>query len=223
MDSGKVVNNFEVYADSVRHEMLPFIPANARTILDVGCSVGNFGELLKQELRAEVWGVESDEQAAEIASHKLDRVFPALFDRNLNLPVGKFDCIVFNDVLEHMIDPYGALEYARGLLSKSGCVVASIPNVRYFGNIWTLLVHKNWEYVDAGILDRTHLRFFTERTIRSTFEDLGYRVETLAGINPLEKYDSGLVSRFKLLNLLLLNNIRDMEFLQFAVVARSGE
>lgn len=213
-------NDFNVYASVERHEMLRFVPESAETILDVGCSVGNFGEMLKAQRSAEVWGVEIDEDAAKIASQKLDKVFNDSFDEKLNLPEKKFDCIVFNDVLEHMIDPYSALEYAKKLLTENGVVVASIPNVRFFSNVILLMVHKNWEYVDSGILDRTHLRFFTKKSIESTFTQQNYSIEQLTGINPLEETDTHYVRKFKILNFLTLGHIEDMRWLQYAVVAK---
>lgn len=220
MQSDRAKNSYEVYAASARHEMLPFVPADAHTILDVGCSVGNFGELLKAKRGAEVWGVEADARAAEIASRKLDKVIHGPFDSDLDLPPAHFDCIVFNDVLEHMVDPYGALEYAKKFLCPQGRVVASIPNVRYFGNMWLLTVHKSWEYVDSGILDRTHLRFFTEKSIRSMFENAGYNIESIIGINGLEVCDAYFLRKFRILNFLTVNKINDMQWLQFAVVGK---
>lgn len=213
-------NDFNIYAPVERNEMLRFVPETAKTILDVGCSVGNFGGMIKAQRSAEVWGVEIDEDAAEIASQKLDKVFNESFDENLNLPENKFDCIVFNDVLEHMVDPYNALEYAKSLLTKDGVVVASIPNVRFFTNVILLLFHKNWEYVDSGILDRTHLRFFTKRSIESTFTKQNYNIEQITGINPLEETDAHYSRKFKILNFLTLGHIEDMRWLQFAVVAK---
>jgi SAM-dependent methyltransferase len=213
-------NDFNVYAGSVRREMLDFIPRHAKRILEVGCSVGNFGELLKMELGAEVWGVEADEKACSIAADKIDRAVCGLFSPGLALPRAAFDCVVFNDVLEHMVDPYSALAHAKELLSSGGVLVASIPNVRYFGNIWNLLVRKTWDYSDTGILDRTHLRFFTERSIRSTFDSLGYDILRIAGINAVDYADPDLRQRFRVLNLLTFKSIGDMRWMQFAVVAR---
>lgn len=215
-----VKNSFEVYESAVRSEMLEFIPETAEKILDVGCSVGNFGQLLKSEKTVEVWGVEIDRQATEMASEKLDKVLCGEFGGGLNLPEEYFDCVVFNDVLEHMVDPYEALRFTKRLLKKDGKVVASIPNVRYFDNIWNLVVHCRWDYVDAGILDRTHLRFFTKKSIRSTFTNLGFEIETLKGINPLEKYDAYYLRKFNFLNFLSLKRIEDMRWMQFAVVAK---
>ena len=208
------------YFQEERREMLPYIPNNIDKILEVGCGSGHFSELLKKMHSAEVWGIELNEQAASIAAQKLDRVICASFDSQLNLPKNYFDCIIFNDVLEHLVDPFTALLYSKELLSKHGVVVASIPNVRYFGNIWKLLVHKNWKYTESGILDRTHLRFFTHRSILETLDALSFNVTTIEGINPIGKSHPGRKLKFYFLNLLLFNQIEDMRYLQFAIVAR---
>lgn len=223
MSKTATTNNFQVYAEFVRPEMLAFIPGEAKSVLDVGCSVGNFGEMVKASRNAEVWGVEIDRDAARVAEEKLDKVFCSAFNKELDFGGRLFDCIVFNDVLEHMVDPYSALEYANQLLTPDGVVVASIPNVRHFGNIWALLVYKTWEYGDTGILDRTHLRFFTKKSIESTFTGLGYKIDYITGINSLEDLYPYLVWRFKFLNLFTLGHIEDMRWLQFAVVARPNQ
>lgn len=212
-------NDYRVYAESTRHEMLEFVPTEAKRILDVGCSVGNFGELLKKEREPEVWGVEPDPEAAAIAETKLDKVICGLFGEGIDLPKNHFDCIVFNDVLEHMVDPYSALEFSKSLLSPTGKIVASIPNVRYFGNIWNLLIRREWEYQDSGVLDRTHLRFFTKTSIYRLFADIGLRVIALRGINAVDWSDPHLLNRFHLLRLITLNHSEDMRWTQFAVVA----
>lgn len=100
--------------------MLKFVPQNSYTILDVGCGGGSFGKLLKLERDVEVWGVELDEDAATIASQNLDKVICGAFNSSLTLPKQSFDCIVINDVLEHLVDPYNALAYCRELLNAQG-------------------------------------------------------------------------------------------------------
>ena len=208
------------YFQEERHEMLKYIPQDAQIVLDVGCSSGTFGQSLKSSRNIEVWGVELDRDAALDASKKLDRVINDAFSPDLNLPQKGFDCIVFNDVLEHLADPWSALAYSKKLLKDSGVVVSSIPNVRYFNNVWEFLVEKNWEYTDWGILDKTHLRFFTQKSILSLFESLNYEVESIVGINPLSVLHPQHVQKFRLINKLLLDNLEDMNYLQFAVVAR---
>jgi len=211
--------DFDAYFKKERNEMLHRIPKDASIVLDVGCAVGSFGQILKSERLVEVWGIEISEYAASIAAQKLDKVVCGAFDENLDLPKKSFDCIVFNDVLQHLVDPYSALLYSKTLLKDGGMIVASIPNVRYFDNVWKLLVEKNWEYTQHGILDRTHLRFFTHRSILKTFSDLGYEIKSIEGINPLEKEHPHLVRKFKFLNSILLNQLEDMRYIQFAVVA----
>lgn len=207
------------YFQLPRREMLPYIPVEACTILDVGCGYGIFSKILKETRAVEVWGVELDERAAAAAADQLDYVLCGSFDEKLNLPIRKFDCIIFNDVLEHMVDPFTALIYCKKLLRKDGVVVSSIPNVRYFDTMWDLIVNKDWQYADCGILDRTHLRFFTYRSILSTFQELGYQIKIIEGINSIENNNSPYLRKFKIINRLFFNWIEDMRYKQFAVVA----
>lgn len=201
------------YFQGKRLEMVDYVPQQAKVILDVGCGAGNFGKSLKQLRSAEVWGVEIDERAAQEASNKLDKVVNAPFDGNLSLPNHTFDCVSFIDVLEHFIDPEDALEYTKKLLAPQGVVVACIPNIRYFDFLWDLLVNKKWEYTDKGILDRTHLRFFTYSSILSMFNRLNYKVELIQGIHPTG------VRKFYWLNRLTLGHLEDAMYLHFVIVA----
>ena len=136
----------------------------------------NIWSVIKENRQIEVWGVEPFASAAAIAADKLDRVITGPFGPETDLPAGAFDCIVFNDVLEHMVEPELALRYAKLLLSAGGTILASIPNVRYFPLLWQLGVRGNWEYGDCGLLDRTHLRFFTKSSILRMFQNEGYAV-----------------------------------------------
>ena len=208
------------YFEAERSDMLQYVPRSSSMILEVGCGCGKFGALLKNEYLAQVWGVDIDEYAVLEAEKRLDKVVKGSFGKELKLPEKVFDCIIFNDVLEHLIDPFSSLTYCKQLLSDKGVIVASIPNVRYFRNIVDLLVYKNWEYTEQGILDKTHLRFFTRRSILSTFERLGYDVKTIEGLNPIEKMK--LPGKYRYLNWLLplfSEKIEDMRYLHFAVVA----
>lgn len=205
------------YYGNPRVEMLPFIPGDARTVLDVGCGDGSFGARLREVPGREVWGIEIVESAARAASARIDRVLlgdvGALID---TLPQRHFDAIVFNDVLEHLVDPYTVLERSRSRLSEKGVVVSSIPNVRYFPSLFELAIHGQWEYEESGILDRTHLRFFTSSSIRRMYERLGYEIVRHEGINPLER----LPLRLRLADRLLGGRLEDVRYVQFATVAR---
>ena len=213
----------EEYFTEARPEMMCFVPANCRRLLDVGCGTGTFGaSLKKQNSQIAVWGVEPFASAAAIAAGKLDRVITGQFEPETDLPVGAFDCVVFNDVLEHMVAPELALRYAKLLLSTGGTILASIPNVRYFPLLWQLGVRGSWEYGDFGILDRTHLRFFTKSSILRMFQDEGYVVRSISGINPyvgIPNASRRLWLAYRVANMLFLGKFADMKYLQFAVVA----
>jgi len=213
------------YFTEPRPEMLGFVPTNCRRLLEVGCGTGTFGASIKKNRQIEVWGVEPFASAAVKAADKLDRVLTGPFDRETDLPGGAFDCIVFNDVLEHMAEPERALRYAKHLLAPGGTVVASIPNVRYFPVLWQLGVRGSWEYGDCGVLDRTHLRFFTKSSILKMFEDEGYGVRSISGIKPyggIPNVSRYLWRTFRVANLILRGNLTDLKFLQFAIVAEPG-
>lgn len=202
------------YFEHARSEMLDFLPEKAESFLEIGCGGGTFGNLVKQHYDCEYWGIELNPIAAKIAEQRLDRVFlggapETIFD----IPERQFDCLVFNDVLEHLVDPFQVLRDVKKFLKPGGSIAASIPNVRHFHTMWKLVFHKTWRYEDAGILDRTHLRFFTEITTRELFEEQGYRVDKMAGINKSD-------SRFEhLMNLMTLGWLRDTLYLQFGVRA----
>jgi 2-polyprenyl-3-methyl-5-hydroxy-6-metoxy-1,4-benzoquinol methylase len=211
------------YFEQSRPEMLPFVPSDCKRVLDVGCGRGNFGQALKQERKIEVWGLEPVAAAAAEAATKLDRVIEGIFTPDANLPPANFDVITFNDVLEHLLDPAEALQFAGKLLKPSGAIVASIPNFRHFPAMWDIVVRGEWRYRDSGIFDRTHLRFFTRKSILALFADCNFSVEKIEGLNAYwgDGTDSSPRWRnFKIINGLTLNAIEDMKYLQFAVVAR---
>jgi 2-polyprenyl-3-methyl-5-hydroxy-6-metoxy-1,4-benzoquinol methylase len=177
---------------------------------------------VKRERDAEVWGIEPASRASQQAGEVLDRAFQGEFGSGLNLPQKYFDAVVFNDVLEHMPDPWGALVLARGLLAEGGVVVASIPSIRHFPTLWRLVMRSEWRYRESGTLDKTHLRFFTRTTIEEMFFSSGYELITVQGIHPFHggQEDDQVWRYFKILNLLTLSAISDMRFLQYGVCAR---
>lgn len=203
------------YFAQTRPEMIKYIPKNSKKILDVGCGRGLFGSQLKQNFNAEVWGIEIDERAGEQAKEKIDKVFIGDVMKLISeIPDKYFDCIVFNDILEHLIDPYSLLLKIKSKLTENGVIVCSIPNVRYFLNLMNLMIKKQWKYEDAGILDKTHLRFFTEKSIKEMFKDLDYELIRIEGINPIKSW------KFSLLNILSFGYLSDTKFMQFACAAK---
>ncbi|MBN1361480.1 MAG: class I SAM-dependent methyltransferase [Sedimentisphaerales bacterium] len=202
------------YYDGGRDDMLKYIPQTAKRTLEFGCGFGEFSALLKRRLDAESWAVEVDETAAREASQRLDKVICADAHASLtHLPDDHFDCIVLFDILEHLVDPYSLLLAVQPKLTPHGVVVASIPNIRFYRTFLKFVLHGEWQYEEHGIMDSTHLRFFTRKSIIDLFEGRGYRIVTLEGIHPTTS------RTYKLLNALLLNTFADVRYRQFAVVA----
>lgn len=164
-----------------RREMLPFVPARRARTLEIGCGEGRFiGGLSGVE---ESWGIEPS-SAAAMAKRHLTQVFHATFDEaEPKLPIGFFDLVICNDVIEHMPDHGSFFDRVEKFIAPGGMIIGSIPNVQFYVNMIEYLVKKDWCYTDLGILDRTHLAFFTEKSLRSTLERYGYRVLQIKGIN----------------------------------------
>ena len=181
-------------------------------VLDLGCASGRLGEALKARgIASVVDGVELNEPAAAEARSRLDRVWVAdlaVFDWSETSC--DYDVIVAADVLEHLADPWQTLRDLRSCLATGGSIVASIPNVRYWKVMWNLLVRGEFRYVDEGILDRTHLRFFTRRSIERLFPEAGWEIEVLTP-NPIDR---------PALRRAVMSLAGELAHVQFHVVAR---
>lgn len=198
-----------------RKDIYPFIPANIKRTLDVGCASGIFSQILKAEKGVETWGIEMAEPAANEAKSRLDKVFTGSFDEIYNLlPQNYFDCIFFNDVLEHMAYPEDCLSKVKDNLASEGRILASIPNMRYIEVLRELIFKKDWKYKDSGIQDRTHLRFYTEKSMKRMIEGCGYKIERMEGINSISPY---CLTSF--INILLFNHLKDVKYQQYVIVA----
>ncbi|MBN1383303.1 MAG: class I SAM-dependent methyltransferase [Elusimicrobia bacterium] len=163
----------------VRHDIINLIPKNAKRVLSVGCGTGITEGALKDRGVAEVTGIEINENAADEAKLKLDKVIVGDVEQ-MTLPFEEkyFDCIIYADLLEHLKDPFGILVKHRRYLSDNGSVVTSIPNVRYYYVVLGLILG-NWNYQARGVLDRTHLHFFTLKNIRNMFSNTGYEINKM--------------------------------------------
>ena len=213
------------YYEHARPEVVALVPSDARSIVDVGCAGGALGNGLKEARPgACVRGVEMSASAAARARERLDDVFVG--SAALGPPAGwpRADCLIFADVLEHLVDPQAVLAKWKDHLTPGGSVVASIPNVAHHSVVRGLLGGR-WEYTDAGILDRTHLRFFTRETILELFEEAGLtpiQIERVASYGKASRvariFDS--MGRGPLKQGFSMSKLLDPWTIQFLVVAR---
>ena len=208
------------YFQLSREEMLPFVNNNALTIVEFGCGNGAFGSVVKRNIDCFYEGIEPISAFAELAKKNIDKIsctnvedFIMEYKNSLNKD--KYDVIVFNDVLEHLLNPYEVIENLKEMLNKEGTIVASIPNFLNYNSLIEIFSAKDFKYKDGGILDKTHLRFFTKKSIIRMFEDAGYQIVEIKGIH--QTVNS---MKFNILNFLSLGYIDEFKFLQFAVVAK---
>lgn len=170
----------------VRWSVLREVPASAMRVLDVGCSNGVQGAALRELVENRyVAGIEFDESFCAQARSRLDRVIQAdlnHFDWAASFQDERFDCIVFADVLEHLMDPEQALRGAAGLLTPGGTVVVSVPNIRHFSALKSIYVDGTFPRRKRGLFDRTHLRWFTSRDAAQLLTSSGLEVVSLKAV-----------------------------------------
>jgi 2-polyprenyl-3-methyl-5-hydroxy-6-metoxy-1,4-benzoquinol methylase len=209
------------YYAQPRQDVLGLVPAQARRILDIGCAGGLLGAGLKARQPCHVTGIDIVPEAVQQAAARLDlaicgdalAVLPTL-------PAGGYDCVLMLDVLEHVADTAGLLRLACERLADNGVLVLCVPNVGH----WTVvqgLIEGRWDYADQGILDRTHLRFFTRASLRRAVEAAGLQVvdsraTRLAGATP----PAALVEAFQRSAPVGRNVEADMNSYQFVLTCR---
>jgi 2-polyprenyl-3-methyl-5-hydroxy-6-metoxy-1,4-benzoquinol methylase len=202
-----------LYHAGVRKEIVDFIPQKYQRVLEIGCGKGGFRENLNDG--CEYWGIEPFKEVAEMANEKLTKVLVGTFDEVFDdLPDNYFDLIICNDVIEHMVDHHKFYQKIKVKCIADAYMIGSIPNVRYIMNLYELLVEKNWLYREEGILDKTHLRFFTLKSIKNDFANNNFNIEMFSGINPIQ-FSRRTWNGFKMhIFQLVLGN--DTKYLQFA-------
>jgi len=169
----------EEYYGNTRAEILSLLPERVDRILEIGCGAGNTLQRIKAE-KGCAWagGAELFPDAAREARSKIDQVYEGNIESmELPIPEGSLDVILCLDVLEHLVDPWRMIQRLHPLLKQGGVLIASIPNVRYYKISLALLCKGEWEYGEEGILDRTHLRFFTLASARRLMESSGLRID----------------------------------------------
>jgi SAM-dependent methyltransferase len=168
------------YFDQVRTEIYSLLPPVIGTVMEVGCATGLTLQWLKNDQGAKhTIGVELSPTAAKAAESRCDEVYSIniVDDFLLMKPFeNKVNLLLLLDILEHLSDPWQTLGNMKSLLSNDGIVIASIPNVRSIKVLGPLIFKGKWEYAASGILDRTHFRFFTKKSVIELFEKNGFDI-----------------------------------------------
>jgi 2-polyprenyl-3-methyl-5-hydroxy-6-metoxy-1,4-benzoquinol methylase len=194
-----------------------------RRLLDVGAADG----LLSRQLTACGWrvtAIEGDPALAQVGARYCERMITLNLDREIPVGEGPFDVIVYGDVLEHLVDPLRVLvELDRGL-GPGGFVIISVPNIAHLW-IRLLLLVGRFDYLDRGILDHSHLRFFTERSMRAMLADAGLSIERFTAtpaplfqILPVSWHRRWVAATHSI-NAVIARNVRRLLGYQFIVLA----
>ena len=164
-------------------KIIEYVGKNKR-VLDIGCATGYLAKEFRKN-GCHVLGIEMDEEAAKVAGQYCDDILVGDVEqiRRLPYPEGSFDIIVYADVLEHLKRPDLVLLRFKKYLSKSGQLIVSVPNIAYFTIRLKLLLGR-FEYGEKGILDTTHLRFFTLNSIKKMLYECSYRITKIDYTGP---------------------------------------
>lgn len=204
------------YYGHARTEIAALLPARADRVLEVGCGRGATLAWLKQTGRCKhTTGIELFSHAAEAARAVVDRVEAGDADKLLGVVAreGAFDVVLCLDVLEHLQDPWAFVERIPPLLAEGGVLIVSLPNVRHWRVSADLLFRGRWRYADAGVLDRTHLRFFTRESARELVAEPRLKLRACEASRPPRASVGGLA------NLATLGLMQDLFAVQFLLAA----
>jgi len=172
----------KIYFSNIRYDLINLIPPGNKyyKVLEIGCGYGDtLIEIKKQGIADEVTGIDLI-SFKKSNQEKLDHFIAGDIEKlELNFISEEFDLIILGDVLEHLVDPWSVLKKIKQYLKQDGYIIASLPNIRYYPALLSIVVHGDFRYEDAGILDRTHLRFFCKKNIIELFNSSDFCIETI--------------------------------------------
>ena len=208
------------YYSHVRSEILPLLPEHCERVLEIGCGSGETLLWLKTQKPDCQWlaGVELFAQSGSLGAPRLDWFCAGNIETlELDIAPASLDLILCLDVLEHLVDPWKTVGKLHHLLKPQGHIIASIPNIRYYSASLGLVLKGNWDYQKEGILDSTHLRFFTKKTATALMQSSGLSIDMVIG-KGLEK---GRKARW--LNLLTLGIFRPFFEFQYLIRVKNRQ
>lgn len=188
--SKEFVYNFSDEPAGTHMLLLNQVTPNSK-VLDIGCAAGYLGQYLAIEKQCQMWGIEPDTGAAEAAQQNN---YKSLLNKSIEealvdptLTSHRFDYILLGDVLEHLLYPERILESLKNFIQNNGKLLVSLPNVAHY-SIRSSLLGGKWNMKDSGIMDRTHLHFYTLKTGMALLEQHGWQVETIRPRGDLERW-----------------------------------
>lgn len=211
------------YFSEVRVELLELIPTKNRAgrMLEIGAAGGDTLIYAKNNGYAgEVYGVElfqinnSNQTNSILDGFKIE----SIEDYSLDYEEKSFDVVLIADVLEHLYDPLKVLSYVKKFLKDDGVMLISLPNFRYYEVLIKIFIKGDFKYEDAGILDRTHIRFFCKKNIIELLKSADFNIITLSSA-----FDKQVNSKKYILNKLFLNKLRDFFVFQYFIVATKND
>ncbi|MET0300427.1 MAG: class I SAM-dependent methyltransferase [Flavitalea sp.] len=215
-------NKSQEYFSSARLDLIQFIPANPNNrILELGAGGGDTLVKIKEmQLASEVVGIELFDMPESNQKHpSIDKlIIGNIEEMQPELPENYFDVIICGDVLEHLIDPWLAIKKISGFLKKDGIIIISAPNLREYRTLSKIIFKGTFSYTDAGIMDKTHLRFFCKKNLVELATTPDLKVVKVA--SNIDSYPG--TTKTKIFNLLSFNLFRDFFVTQFYVIARKG-
>ncbi len=182
----------------LRRELIDQVPKGPNCVLEVGCGEGLTGAALKDEGRAHfVAGVELNADSGDQARKVLDHVIVGDIE-HIDLPfsASQFDIIMLGDVLEHLVDPWMHFKRILTYLKYDGIVIVSLPNVRNWKVVFPLLFRGEFKYREFGILDKTHLRFFTRKGMQVLFRENNLKIKKVIRLGKRSKLLSSIPIAF---------------------------
>jgi 2-polyprenyl-3-methyl-5-hydroxy-6-metoxy-1,4-benzoquinol methylase len=206
-------NKPDFYFSNARTDYVNRMPNNPNArVLEIGCGTGSTGALALKNNKCDYYvGVEINSEVATLAREKLSKVIVADVENiDLDWEESSFDILILSEVLEHLVDPWETIRKLLVFLKPSGLIMSSSPNVSHYKIIKNLILGK-WELTDSGVMDRTHLRWFTPYTFRNLFEQNGVVIEKL---EPMSK----LGIKPSIINFLTLNYFSHLFFIQINIV-----
>jgi SAM-dependent methyltransferase len=167
------------YFDGTRSDLLDWLGGRYPSVLEIGCGRGGNADWFRRHGADRIVGIELDSPSAEVAKTRFDLVMVGDVNDRIGDLDSPFDLIVCADVLEHLEDPWAVVTRLRTVAAPGATIVASIPNIRFYRALLEIAFGRGFRYESEGIFDRTHLRFFTRRTIQDLMVQGGWTVERL--------------------------------------------